>query len=162
MKKFLSIPLHPNTQSRGINPPTPRVLVQGDQSPTIQVSYPGGTTTPYFFMIDEDFPKSNSIPHHPESQSRGINPPLSSQLVQRDKKRKMINPPPTRLLVQGDQSPTYQVSSPGGSIPHLLDLQSRGINPPPTVGLVQGDQSPTKKCSNPLGSIPRSPEGVNE
>ena len=28
---------------------------------------------------------------------------------------KMFNPPPTGRLVQGDQSPTYCVSSPGGS-----------------------------------------------
>merc|ERR1712105_218368 len=92
----------------------------------------------------------------------GINPSVPRYLVQSDEKSKMYNPPPTRLLVQGDQSPTYYVASPGGSIPHLLDLWSRGINPPPTVGLVQGDQSPTKKCSNPLGSIPRSPEGLDE
>ena len=62
-------------------------------------------------------------------------------------------------LVQGDQSPTYYDSSPGGSIPQNIVLKveiclKKEINPPSTMTLVQGDQSPTYYDSNPGGSIP--------
>ena len=71
-------------------------------------------------------------------------------------------------LVQGDQSPTYYDSSPGGSIPHHPSLLSWGIKDPlilhgmsrinkksfkPSAprALVQGDQSLTTEIACPQG-----------
>merc|ERR1711942_646154 len=63
--------------------------------------------------------------------------------------KKEINPPSTMTLVQGDQSPTYYDSSPGGSIPQQIYLENlycleNPFNPPPPRVLVQRDQCPTK------------------
>ena len=62
-------------------------------------------------------------------------------------------------LVQGDQSPTYYDSSPGGSIPQNIVYKveicwKKEINPPPIMTLLQGGQSPTYYDSSPGGSIP--------
>ena len=75
---------------KSFNPPPPKHLVQGDQSPTNYSHSSGG-----------------SIPQN-------IVQKVEICL------KKEINPPPTMTLVQGDQSPTYYDSSPGGSIPQNI------------------------------------------
>ena len=150
-----SIPLHPKTQSRGINPQTPTVLVQGDQSPkTLQkrLRYDEKKSfnppAPKDLVQGDQSPNTQSpspggsIPQYPDILSKGTRKVKCSIPHLLGCQSRGINPPPTRSLVQGDQSPTYQVASPGGSIPHLLWAQSSGINPPPKSALIHWDQSP--------------------
>ena len=123
--------------NRGISPPTPWVLVQWDQSNIFLLK----TVS---FVLKKSFnppptqtqrpSPGGSIPHYPGLLSWGNNDPL----ILYGKLRintKSFNPPPPRVLVQGDQSPTYYDSSPQG-------LEKQSV------------QSPTYWAASPGGSIP--------
>ena len=91
---FLRISIFPS-QTKGariffkksFNPPPPRGLAQGDQSPSTHPPSPG-----------------RSIPQNLTRKARNL-------------KKKSFSPPPPRGLAQGDQSPSTHHPSPGGSIP---------------------------------------------
>ena len=102
-----SIPHHPGQLSWGnnnplffhdkwrfsqnlFNPPVPKHLVQGDQSPNTQSYSPGGSIPQNFARKGEKLQNKSFIP------------------------------PAPKHLVQGDQSPNTPSSSPGGSIPQII------------------------------------------
>ena len=155
VEKNHSIPHLLQPQSRGINPPPTRAIVQGDQSPK------------NILEKMKSVEKFHSIPHLLGPQSRGINPPPTRTIVQGDQSPNTLLEK-VRLVKKFIQSLTTQTSSLAGSIPHQLAPQSRGsniefrvhfleINPPPTTALVQGDQSPTYYRHSPGGLIPQHP-----
>ena len=75
--------------------------------------------------------------------------------------KKSFNPPAPKHLVQGDQSPNTQSSSPGGSIPQNFakkgeKWRNKSFIPPAPKHLVQGDQSLNTQSYSPGGSIPQN------
>ena len=141
------------------------------QSPSTQRPSPGGSISQTFAWKAEIWWKHHSIPLHPNTYCRGINPLPTIVIVHGDQSpnlclkdwdmmKQSFNPPPPKHLVQGGQSPTplvlVQWDQSNNFLLEMVNFVLKIIHSPSTQRPSLGDQSRTIKSPCSGGSIPQN------